>query len=262
MNETVLQKHFDLKRFLHLIRYELFSRYRALTVILSVTVGIVFLTAVFSAAASSGFRVYQILYPCLILMVGGIIFSSLAFKETHETGNDLRYLTLPCSRLEKTLAKFLITAPGYVLLSVAATFAASLLAAPFSLLMFGRTHGLFNPFTSGVLKIMGIYLIIQSIFVFGSLYFRKAALAKTILSLMALAFALVLFAGLVFALTHIDLIVKGAWVEWRYAAEPFRSRAFLDFWRYVPWFVGRFLIAPFFWILTFIRLGEQEVRSV
>ncbi len=262
MNETALQKHFDLKRFLSLVRYELFSRYRALTVILSVTVGIVFLTAVFSAAASSGFRVYQILYPSVILMAGGVIFSSLAFKETHEPGNDLRYLTLPCSRLEKTLAKFVITALGYVLVSAAATFAASLLAAPFSLLMFGRTHGLFNPFTSGVLKIMGIYLIVQSVFVFGSVYFRKAALAKTILSLMGLAFALALFAGLVFALTHIDLIINGSWVDWRYAVGPFRSRAFVDFWKYVPWIAGRFLIAPFFWILTFIRLGEQEVRSV
>jgi hypothetical protein len=262
MTETALQKHFDLKRFLYLLRYELFSNYRTLIVILSTTVGIVFLTGVFSAAAAPHFHVYRILYPSLVLMAGGLIFSSLAFKETHEPGNDLRYLTLPCSRLEKTLAKFILTTLGYLVLSAIVTFIISLAAMPFALLLFGQTHGVFNPFTDSVLDTMGVYLIVQAVFVFGSIYFKKAAFAKTILSLMALALTLALFAGLVFTLTHIDLIVRGAFTDWRYLGGPFDARTFLDFWKYAPGIVFKVLVAPFFWVLTFIRLGEQEVRSV
>ncbi len=79
---------------------------------------------------------------------------------------------------------------------------------------------------------------------------------------MALAFCLALFAGLMFLVTHIDLILQGTFMDWRYAGGPFDTATFLDFWKYVPGIVFKVLIAPFFWMLTFIRLGEQEVRSV
>ncbi len=262
MNATTLDRVFDARRFLSLLRYELYAGYRALLLILSVTLGVSF--TVYFAAAPSG-PVGELtgpLFSWLVLVAGGIVFSSRAFRDARRPGDDLRYLTLPSSHFEKTLAKFALTAVGYPLLSAAAYFVMTALAAPLTLVVFGRSLGLFNPFTTDVLEAAGVYLTVQSLFVFGSLYFRRMALAKTLLAIIVLGLALGLVAGLVFAAVNLDLIVKGV-----LAFSSFPARTVAPGYWHAPWMeavgiVLRILIAPFFWVVTYFRLREQEVRSV
>jgi hypothetical protein len=262
MNDSSLDRVFNARRFLYLFRWELYASYRAVVVILGVTLGVSF-TAYFLAApwGPTG-DIVGPLYSWLVLVVGGIIFSSRAFRDVHLSGDALRYLTLPCSHFEKTLAKFALTAVGYTLLSAAAYFVMTALAAPLALLVFGRSLGLFNPFTADVLEAAGVYLVAQSVFVFGSLYFRRMALAKTLLSIIIIAFVVGLLAGLLFMAANLDLFVRGAIESLRFPGRPFDPGNWHASWMDVPGLVFRILVAPFFWVVTYVRLKEQEVRSV
>jgi hypothetical protein len=262
MNESTIDRYFNPKRFLFLLRYELYMNYRALIVILATTLGIAFTVNVFSAAAASHFRIHEVFYPILPLMAGGFFFSSRVFRDIHKSGQDLRYLTLPCSRLEKTIAKFVFTAVIYIVVSLVGYFLMSVLASLVTLFFSGKSHGLFNPFAGSTLKLIGIYLVLQSVFVFGSLFFKRLPIAKTLLSAIALVFVVACFSGLVFLATHIDLVFRGMWTWWTDGGRAFDPGTMFGIWKEVPTIIFCALVAPFFWVLTYIRLKEQEVRSV
>jgi len=261
MNAATLDRVFNARRFVSLLRRELSAGYRALIVILGTTLGIAFTAYFFAAPAGTDGDFVGPLFSWFVLLTGGVVFSSRAFRDVHRPGDALRYLTLPCSHFEKTLAKFAVTAVGYALFSAAAYFVMTALAAPLTLLVFGRSPGLFNPFTADVLRSAGVYVALQSAFVFGSLFFRRMALAKTLLTAAGLLFGFGLIAGLVFAAANFDLLVRGAF-EWY----GFRGGSFPTGPWHAPWMdaarvVGWIVAAPFFWVVTFFRLKEQEVRT-
>jgi hypothetical protein len=233
--------------------------YKTLIVILSTTIGISLLVNISSVAAAGGFRIHEIFYSSLVLMAGGLIFSSMAFKETHETGNDMRYLTLPCSNLEKTLSKFIMTTVCYVILSMIIYFLVTMIAAGFTLLVFGKNHVLFNPFDRTTLRVTGIFLVIQSIFVFGSVYFKRMAFAKTILSVIGVVIILSLVSGLIYTIFHIDIFLQTGFKNFASMGPGFDPGFFVDFFKTVPGIIFWCLLAPFFWVVTYFRLKEKEV---
>ncbi|MBN2351600.1 MAG: hypothetical protein JXD23_03450 [Spirochaetales bacterium] len=261
MNSMTLDRVFNTRRFLFLLRWELYAGYRALVVILGATLGIAFIAYFFAVPAGAEGDIVGPTFSWLVLLIGGVVFSSRAFRDVHRPGDALRYLTLPCSHFEKTLAKFAITAVGYALPSAAAYVVMTALAAPLTLLVFGRNLGLFNPFTADVLQAAGVYLALQSAFVFGSLFFRRMALAKTLLSAAGLLFAFALIGGIVFAAVNLDLIARGAFEWYSFSGRSFAPGTWHAPWMDAPRIVGWIVIGPFFWVVTFFRLKEQEVRS-
>lgn len=258
MNAQTLHNRFDMKRFLYLFRFELYAGYKSLIIILATSIGIVTLVNLTSIPAAGLFAFHEIFYP-LVLMIGGLIFSGQAFSSLHKPGNDLRYVTLPASTLEKTAAKIFLTSLFYIIVSAVAYFIATTIMEGLTFLVFGRAHALFNPFSSTNLLNMGIYLVVQSIFVFGSVYFKRMALAKTVLSLLAIIMMLSIFSGLVFALINIDTIIaNGFWGFRSYSGTwtpPFVTLILGT----VPGVIFWGLLAPLFWTLSYFRLKEKEV---
>ena len=57
-------------------------------------------------------------------------------------------------------------------------------------LLFGVGHGFFNPFTPAVLQAVVRYLVLQSFFLLGSIWFRKLAFVKTVLWIVVFGVAL------------------------------------------------------------------------
>ncbi|MFP4375951.1 MAG: hypothetical protein ACLFP4_02805 [Spirochaetales bacterium] len=197
-----------------------------------------------------------------ILMVGGFVASSVACSELHDKPKGLHYLMLPGSSLEKFVAKLLLTGIGWAIAAtvvyILATIVGTLIVAPFG----ASNPGIFVPIGRELWQAIALYLVTQSIFLFGSIYFKKAAFFKTILLVGIAAFVL----GFWYAMAG-RVIFHEAFVGFGQPVGPIE-----EIFAPGPGFeslVGTFdvvgniflwAVTPiFFWIAGYLRLRETEV---
>lgn len=117
----------------------------------------------------------------LPLFVGGALITASAFHDLHDSKFSIQALTLPCTSLERYLALWFLTGPFY-LFAVTVIYGigmgAHLLTHSFLVFSDGK----------GFLSIAIEYLCVNAFFLFGSIYFKRLPLVKTILILLALSF--------------------------------------------------------------------------
>lgn len=195
---------FKPRRFAQLLLRDLAGGYRSLLVAMAAVAGSVILVSALTvlgrklAGASVGVQNY---YPNLfvnLLFLGGFIVTSLAFREARQNGGGIFYLTLPASSLEKFASKLLATSVGYALGSLVFFTAAAAVSEGVNHLIFGFGNTFFNPFGPGVFEAIGYYLIFQSVFLLGSVWWKKLALVKTVLMLQLVAVGIALVAAVTF----------------------------------------------------------------
>jgi hypothetical protein len=134
----------------------------------------------------------------------------------------------------------------------------TLIVSPFG----ANNPGVFLPTAVEMWQTIGLYLVTQSFFLFGSIYFKKAAFFKTILLLGAASFAL----GLVYVLSA-RLIFHEAFVGFGETVGPIEEvfapeAGFERLVRALNVVGDVFLwaITPiFFWVVGYLRLRETEV---
>ena len=257
-----LNKYFEPKRFFHLIKNDILTSYRTLLIAVGAVTGVLLVINVSSALSSDSWSFHLPFYP-LVLFIGGFLLTSSAFAELHHNQKSYVYLTLPCSILEKFLCKLLLTSIGYVAGSMIFYYIFSAMAAGINMLIFGVTYPLFNPFHAVILRCVSIYLVTQSIFLFAAVYFKNHAFIKLLLSLFALSLAIGLFTALAGRIIFWDYFSGFGRIEHFGFADPF---AFQDFMKSFAITFSKIaeiifwaVMAPFFWILSFLRLKETEV---
>ena len=194
-------KVFKPRRFAQLLLRDLAGGYKSLLVAMAAVAGFVLLVSALTVFGSklggirSGMGNY---YPNLfvnILFLGGFIVTSLAFREARQNGGGTFYLTLPASSLEKYASKLLATSVGYALGSLVFFTAVAAASEGINRLIFGFGNSFFNPFDSGVLQAIGYYLIFQSVFLLGSVWWKKLAFVKTALMLQVVAVGIAVVAS-------------------------------------------------------------------
>ena len=189
-----------------------------------------------------------------LFMVLGFIFSSLVFNEMHEPQKGLVYLTTPSSTLEKLISRLLISSVFYVGIMFVYFHVLTLFLNGMNYLFFDASpvDFYFN------WTLARIYIIVQSIFIFASSYFKKNAFLKLLFAgfvlQMILSFFSIINMKLLFDLqdmSNIDVeqldISFGTIADLVKAA--FYTTKFLFFW----------VMAPFFWFMTYLRISEKEV---
>lgn len=188
----------------------------------------------------------------LSLFFGGILLSSLGFKNYQFPNRGYFYLLLPASLLEKFLGRLLLTGIVY---PVVLLLAYSLFYWFISLMVLISTGKLFfvNTLFSGLVwHAIYTYIIIQAIFILGSSYFKKNALIKTLLSLFCLGIVIVIlvssFANI--TLHAVDIIHFVDWNKSAIVAVKI-SATFMH--------ILSLLVAPICWLLTYLRLQKIEV---
>jgi hypothetical protein len=118
------------------------------------------------------------------LFLGGFITTSIIFSDDMFSRiGQHNWLMLPASRLQKFLAKGLLTAIAYPIALAVLLTVVSIVVEAIALLFFGNPFIMFNPFTRHIGIMMLHYLVTQSIFLLGATYFRKTHFVKTVLSL-------------------------------------------------------------------------------
>ncbi len=251
----------NFNRIFYLIRNEIASNYKKIFTVFGAVAGILFLNSISrfykpSANTSGG-------WFGIILIIGGLIYTSNIFKDLHHPQKGIHYLMQPASITEKFLAKLLMVSAGYSLTVIVFMFLFSAMMSGLSLIFFGYGQTLFNPFTNDVGWMILNYIIIQSVFLLGSVYFKRSAFFKTILAIFIFIILIGLTGIFFIRIVYHDFFGKfitGGNMSLNF---PEITGYFNDIiLKYLPGIVKIlywFVMAPFFWIVTFFRLKETEV---
>ncbi len=253
-----VENYFNIRRFALLIKNDILKQYRTFLTAIGAVTGILLAIILLSHKSSGLWDFHHVFYP-LVLFIGGFILSSLTFEELHHPQKSYVYLTLPCSIFEKFVSKLLLTSIGYVVGSAVLYYLLSLIAAGLNMLLFKQTFSVFNPFDDVILQNIRIYLVTQSIFLFSAVYFKKNNLIKMILSLFVLSIVCSAFAALVLRLAYWDYWDNGPLIFSNSSDIGFYAESFFRKLAQIFEFLFWWIMAPYFWILSFFRLKETEV---
>jgi hypothetical protein len=189
----------------------------------------------------------------------GILLTSRAFRQLHDSITGYSWLLLPASSLEKTLSQILITTLVYSLGSLVIYLLFSLFSEGINMLVLRRCHSMFNPFDSVIITSIGVYMAIQAPFLIGAVYFKKHALRKTIL---VLTFSVLIIGVVLLIATQ---IIFGKEFFWLNVKDIFYSDAYGDFTavglsvintaKVLFWFA----VPLVSWIICYFRCRETEL---
>ncbi len=248
---------FSAQRFLLLIKRYLLFNAKTWLIGLGATSGVMIVIGVIQAYISDyGYNVSALATTGqVIIYVGGFILTSMAYNEIHTPARSQFYLTLPATTTEKLFSQWLITSVFFVLVANLLLSVVLLIGNLIGNIAWSVPFDIFNPFTKGNLELMLIYIITQSIFFLGALYFRKNNFLKTILSLFVIGTALniitVLFALLLFGTDGMQIesgMMDMQFTVWLEETFPVAMKIL---------FYG--VLAPFCLVVSYFKLKEREV---
>ncbi|MFO7729293.1 MAG: hypothetical protein R6V86_00870 [Spirochaetia bacterium] len=263
------EERFSLKRIELLLRRDITSGYKNVLIIIGALAAVLITFDVLNFTLFQGQPEigHHLSTFSTILFIGGFIVTSGIFKEVHQRESAQAYLMLPASPLEKTVSRILISNIGWILLTLLWYSAYSYLSAGITELMAGQHHYLFNPFQSRFWLIIANYLVVQSIFLVGAIYFRKAQLFKTLLTLFA---AGVIFSILMAVLVRVVfdpyfsgmfMIDNAELIGPMFEDMPFRFQDSIKVLMVIRNVFYWGLLAPVAWLITYIRFREVQVKD-
>lgn len=190
-----------------LIRNDIISDYRSVLTGSAVLAVIMLLIAIPSVGLGHIDHAYYFGWFAGTLIIWGTVAASEAFKELHDKTKNERYLLLPASALEKTIARILnvtVLFVPYLLLFITLV---SLITEGLNLLVFGRYNGLFNPFDPQIWELIGVFLVLQSLFFLGGAWFRNLHWFKTVLSVFTIAIGTGVLVFISFRIFYADYFI-------------------------------------------------------
>lgn len=250
------------RRTWRLVKNDVVANYKNAAIGLGAASGVILLLTVLTNIGGSSSAFHVPVYTNLLL-IGGYIVASIAFVDLHDDRKGLHYLTLPGSLLEKYVGRVLLTSVGWAIVSTVAYMVVTLVGAGLAEWFFGSSHGVFVPSSSWSWNLIATYLVSQSIFVFGSIYFKKAAFLKTVLAIFVAVVVYAVFLALSARLIFFDSFARFIptqtemdALQTMLAPRALRYEAVLE---RIGDIVGWTLVPIFFWTAGYLRLRETEV---
>ncbi len=187
---------------------------------------------------------------------GGYVFTSTIFSELRSSHRGYLYLTLPASTLEKLIVSWFISSILYVAAGIVIMFLINLFLMAVSVIFSASQVPLFNLFDHSALIMYAVYMVTQSVFVLGAVYFRGANFLKTLLSLFVISFIIAIYTSLAarlivfhnFYSIHFDNNMPETW-------QNFFAYTFAPVIKALFWYC----LAPFFLVVSYFRLKERQV---
>ncbi|WP_320052128.1 hypothetical protein [uncultured Acetobacteroides sp.] len=188
------------------------------------------------------------------IVVLGIIYADRAFAETKGKIKGMAYLATPASQLEKLLNAIFYTSVIFpiafflIFLAVDGLFYAGINATGLvrmqSFLEFdaGSMANSFRPF-----------LIVQSVYMLGSIWFGKRSLLKTTLAIVLFYGILIAVGGIIIRINYEGLsafVDHSEGIHLDLGPEKFEMVGL----KYLLW-----LLPPFFWTVAYFRLSEKQI---
>lgn len=214
------------------------------------------------------------------LFIWGLFATSRAFRTLHDRTRREAYLLVPASTLEKLLARLLPVTLGLGIALPVYFFILSVAVELLNLAIYGSRRPLFNPLDPGIWNLYGTYLVLQSPFFLGAIWFRRLAFLKTLLALVLLNAGLALL-GLI--TVHLATGISGwhfrdlqdlhpDWSIWNIGILDFLlygvADLFVNYLMNPDWSVQAtilrlmtFLFPPVLWWIAWLRLREAQVND-
>ncbi len=200
-----------------------------------------------------------------ILFFGGFIITAGSFTDMHKKETAQNFLLLPASTFEKFLSRLILTSAGYAVITIAGMMLLSYISEGINILIFSRHNGLFNPLNKNVWLLVAHYMVTQSIFFLGSVYFRKYNFIKTInvifLFVILVSIVLFLFLRIVFFdfFSNFFKLDPSAYsFRWGISnVYPENLSSLVTFIKISYWIIP----APLFWIISYFRVKEAEIKN-
>jgi len=225
------------------------------------------LISLLNAAGGADPHFHRGLYG-VFLFFGGFISSSLMFVETHRKETNHAWLMLPASNLEKFLTRLLYSSVGYFIASLAVYCPASALSEVLNAVIVGRGHPVFNPFVELEIAVALKYFVVQSVFLYGAILFRKNHFIKTVVCIVLV----LILAGLFFA-WYVNSrygVFHGQFsLSLEFPSDAFQLRlnseaqrdltAFFETVKTIAVVLFWAVLAPACWVLTYVRIRKVQV---
>ncbi|MBN2282030.1 MAG: hypothetical protein JXQ65_15715 [Candidatus Marinimicrobia bacterium] len=248
-----MNNYFNLQRFLQTLKNDIIRNSRNYLITLGAIAGI--LTSIdLLPGIITGKTLVPVHGYLPLFMLMGYIFSSLVFNEMHDPQKGLVFLTTPSSSLEKLFSKLLITSLLYVLVMWLFFQALTLFLNGLNAIFFGTEPTRFT-FHWGIAR---IFIITQSVFLFASGYFRKNAFLKLLFAGFVLQMFFSFFSIINFKLffnisDFHNIEIDALDLDMGRMADLIKALV------YGARFTFLWLMAPFFWFMTYLRIAEKEV---
>ncbi len=181
MNQTL-----SARRLWFLVRSDFFSGYRVTALFAGTAAGIALLISLSQISSVSQDPWFHRELFGYILFIWGIWTTSRAFGPLHNKTLRDAYLLLPASSLEKLLARLLAVTAGFLLSLLIFSTILSFAIECFNLLHFGNRRPFFDVLDPEVWNLIAVYMVVQSPYFLGAVWFRRASFLATSLTLVVL----------------------------------------------------------------------------
>jgi hypothetical protein len=256
MNNT-----FDLNRFSHLLKKELWSGNKKTLIISGAVFGFLIVFALLQIYTLGGYEgTNWTMFP-IVIFGGGLIFTSVIFHEFNEKTGTHHYLSLPASTFEKFFSKWLITA---IFFPIGATILFWIYTKIGDAIYFNydsETNYIPWKLTDWwSIFFLKFYIVYQSTYLIGAIVFQKYTFFKTSVVHWVYTIFSIIIAVILFRIIFYDLFDGLFSMNQALNMHPseevidFMENRFLSILEFALWF----LVPPIMWAVGFFKLKEKE----
>ncbi len=116
------------------------------------------------------------------VFIGGLVFTSLIFKEIHHPLRSHAFLMLPASTAEKLTAYWLLSSVGFLTACIGIMYIINFILAAAGYFILDVPFFIVNLFTFSAMKFYVSYMVFHSLFLLGAVIFRNLNFLKTIIA--------------------------------------------------------------------------------
>ena len=196
----------------------------------------------------------------VLLFGAGLIFASSTFSVLSDKARGTYWLGIPATHLEKLLCGIFYSIVVFLVVYLLSFFAIQQITFMFIRLNPGNVIRQVQDFKEPTQALCYVFVALQSLFILGSVYFKRYAFVKTLLAGLFIIF-LYMLAGTFFIknLLPNNIGMHGL------TSFSVNGENEMKVYRLSPWIeealsvLLKYLWAPVFWIATYFRLKEKEL---
>ena len=202
----------------------------------------------------------------MFLYISGFIFAARTFKIFNYTPGGMHYLLIPATHFEKLTTAILLSTFYYFAMIVITYTIGTTLGTTIGNFFFASNNPIVFPLFQSVpdlynnghapMSLLNKFIFfagIQSVFMLGSIIFKRNAASKTMLTIFGLIILFIAFEALLLKITFGSYSLNRSISILSFQAEKMFS-GFYTIAKIIP-----YLLIPFFWIVTYFKLTEKQV---
>lgn len=203
----------------------------------------------------------------ILIFIAGFIFAAKMFKIFNYTPGGMHYLLIPATHLEKLITAILLSTVYFIAMILITHVIGTTLGTTFGNMYWGTNNPIFfeliqSPADHTVYLKLGmslsnkiiLFAAFQSVFMLGSIYFRRNAVGKTILAIIVVLMLLIYISALlkntIFGIHTIGS--QSHFINLASSEDSFKVEETI-------FTIIKYAFIPFLWIVSYFRLTEKQV---